>query len=214
MKKLNLSIVALAMVFMTWSCGNAENNKGSVSKDSLGNEDVEQVAGAEAAGMEAGQVEGHSEGQVEGQVEGQAVSDMQASFKNINGETVSLKDLKGKVVVMNFWATWCPPCIRELPSLQKLSKELAGEKDIVFMAIEVDQDIDKAAKFMAKNKYTLPLYTLDSPLPAELASESIPVTVVLAKNGDIVGKHVGMMDFGSEKLKQGLIDLTKENIRK
>ncbi len=206
MKKLNLSIVALAMVFMTWSCGNAGSKKEDMSKDSLNNANVEQVVGAEAAGMEAGQVEG--------QAESQAVSDMQASFKNINGETVSLKDLKGKVVVMNFWATWCPPCIKELPSLQKLSKELAGEKDIVFMAIEVDQDIDKAAKFMAKNKYTLPLYTLDSPLPAELASESIPVTVVLAKNGDIVGKHVGMMDFGSEKLKQGLIDLTKENIRK
>jgi len=185
MKKLNLGVVALAMIFMTWSCGNAEGKKESVSKGSFENNS-----------------------------EGHAVSDMQASFKNINGETVSLKDLKGKVVVMNFWATWCPPCIKELPSLQKLSKELAGEKDIVFMAIEVDQDMDKAAKFMAKNKYTLPLYTLDSPLPAELASESIPVTVVLAKNGDIVGKHVGMMDFGSEKLKQGLIDLTKENIRK
>ncbi len=210
MKKLNLSIVALAMVFMTWSCGNAESKKEDMSKDSLKNANVEQVVGAEAAGMDAGQVEG----QAEGQVESHSVTDMQASFKNINGETVSLKDLKGKVVVMNFWATWCPPCIKELPSLQKLSKELAGEKDIVFMAIEVDQDIDKAAKFMAKNKYTLPLYTLDSPLPAELASESIPVTVVLAKNGDIVGKHVGMMDFGSEKLKQGLIDLTKENIRK
>ncbi len=206
MKKLNLSIVALAMVFMTWSCGNAESKKEDMSKDSLKNENVEQVEGVEEAGMDAGQVEGYSEGH--------SVTDMQASFKNINGETVSLKDLKGKVVVMNFWATWCPPCIKELPSLQKLSKELAGEKDIVFMAIEVDQDIDKAAKFMAKNKYTLPLYTLDSPLPAELASESIPVTIVLAKNGDIVGKHVGMMDFGSEKLKQGLIDLSKENIRK
>lgn len=206
MKKLNLSIVALAMVFMTWSCGNAGSKKEDMYKDSLKNGNVEQVVGAEAAGMDAGQVEGHSDGH--------SVTDMQASFKNINGETVSLKDLKGKVVVMNFWATWCPPCIKELPSLQKLSKELAGEKDIVFMAIEVDQDIDKAAKFMAKNKYTLALYTLDSPLPAELASESIPVTVVLAKNGDIVGKHVGMMDFGSEKLKQGLIDLTKENNRK
>lgn len=136
-----------------------------------------------------------------------------ASFKNINGETVSLQDLKGKVVVMNFWATWCPPCIAEMPSLQKLHEELKAEKDIVFMAIEVDQDIDKAAKFMAKNKYTLPLYTVDAELPEELMSNSIPMTVIFAKNGDIIGKQVGMMDFKSEKLKQGLIDLTKENER-
>lgn len=140
-------------------------------------------------------------------------NNINASFKNINGETVSLQDLKGKVVVMNFWATWCPPCIAEMPSLQKLHEELKAEKDIVFMAIEVDQDIDKAAKFMAKNKYTLPLYTVDAELPEELMSNSIPMTVIFAKNGDIIGKQVGMMDFKSEKLKQGLIDLTKENER-
>jgi len=136
-----------------------------------------------------------------------------ASFKNINGETVSVSDLKGKVVIMNFWATWCPPCIAEMPSLQKLHEDLQSEKDIVFMAIEVDQNIEKAAKFMAKNKYSLPLYTVDSDLPEELHTNSIPMTVILAKNGDIVGKQVGMMDFKSEKLKQGLIDLTKENER-
>jgi len=50
-------------------------------------------------------------------------------------------------------------------------------------------------------------------LPEELHTNSIPMTVILAKNGDIVGKQVGMMDFKSEKLKQGLIDLTKENER-
>ncbi|VTP95018.1 Stage IV sporulation protein H [Sphingobacterium daejeonense] len=114
---------------------------------------------------------------------------------------------------MNFWATWCPPCIAEMPSLQKLHEDLQSEKDIVFMAIEVDQNIEKAAKFMAKNKYSLPLYTVDSDLPEELHTNSIPMTVILAKNGDIVGKQVGMMDFKSEKLKQGLIDLTKENER-
>lgn len=142
--------------------------------------------------------------------EGQA---MEASFKNIRGESVSLADLKGKVVVMNFWATWCPPCIAEMPSLQELHEELKEEENIVFMAIDVDGDIDRAAQFMAKKKYTLPLYTIDSQLPAELMSNSIPMTVILAKNGDIVGKQVGMMDFKSEKLKKGLVELTKENNR-
>lgn len=184
---LGISMLALFAV----GCSSATNKEGSA--DSTAQVDkTEEVQEAKMVGKQ---------------------NDLKASFTNINGETVALSDLKGKVVVMNFWATWCPPCIAEKPSLQKLHEELKSEKDIVFMAIEVDQDIDKAAKFMAKNKYTLPLYTVGSELPEELMSNSIPMTVILAKNGDIIGKQVGMMDFKSEKLKQGLIDLTKENER-
>ena len=183
---MSLTLGLVAAAILTWSCGNNQpKNEGEKPKEQ---QETTQTNAQEAVNK-----------------------GLNASFKDIHGKTVSLANLKGKVVVMNFWATWCPPCIKELPSLQKLSTELANEKDIVFMAIEVDQDIEKAAQFMAKNKYTLPLFTLDSQLPEELASNSIPVTVILAKNGDIVGKQVGMMDFGSEKLKQGLIDLTKEN---
>ncbi len=184
---LGISMLALFAV----GCSSATNKEGSA--DSTAQVDkTEEVQEAKMVGKQ---------------------NDLKASFTNINGETVALSDLKGKVVVMNFCATWCPPCIAEMPSLQKLHEELKSEKDIVFMAIEVDQDIDKAAKFMAKNKYTLPLYTVGSELPEELMSNSIPMTVILAKNGDIIGKQVGMMDFKSEKLKQGLIDLTKENER-
>lgn len=186
---MSLTLGLFTLALLGWSC----NNPATKNETAKATEDSSQTV--QAANTE------------------KASPAINASFKNIKGETVSLADLKGKVVVMNFWATWCPPCIKELPSLQKLAKELEGEKDIVFMAIEVDQDIQKAADFMAKNKYTLPLYTLDSQLPEELATNSIPVTVILAKNGDIVGKQVGMMDFSSEKIKKGLVDLTNENKR-
>jgi thiol-disulfide isomerase/thioredoxin len=185
----NIILAAIALLLMVSGC--QSNNKSHSQNDSTtleGNE-VQEVRNVEEQ------------------------NSFNGSFKNINGETVSVSDLKGKVVIMNFWATWCPPCIAEMPSLQKLHEDLQSEKDIVFMAIEVDQNIEKAAKFMAKNKYSLPLYTVDSDLPEELHTNSIPMTVILAKNGDIVGKQVGMMDFKSEKLKQGLIDLTKENER-
>ena len=185
----NIILAAIALLLMVSGC--QSNNKSHSQNDSTAIEDneVQEVRNVEEQ------------------------NSFNASFKNINGETVSVSDLRGKVVIMNFWATWCPPCIAEMPSLQKLHEDLQSEKDIVFMAIEVDQNIDKAAKFMAKNKYSLPLYTVDSDLPEELHTNSIPMTVILAKNGDIVGKQVGMMDFKSEKLKQGLIDLTKENER-
>lgn len=189
MKQLIISFSLLSLLAI--GCNNAAENKAQADSSAI-DSSPKDVQGVRMDGNQNG---------------------LQASFKNINGETVSINDLKGKVVVMNFWATWCPPCIAEMPSLQHLHEELKSEKDIVFMAIEVDQNIDKAAKFMAKNKYSLPLYTLDSELPEELVSNSIPMTVILAKNGDIVGKQVGMMDFKSEKLKQGLVDLTKENER-
>jgi len=186
MKIMQLMIGFLLLAVLTVGC-KSRVDRNSQEEDSITNRDIQEVSMVEKQ------------------------DGLKASFKNINGESISINELKGKVVVMNFWATWCPPCIAEMPSLQKLHEDLKSEKNIVFMAIEVDQDIDKAAKFMAKNKYSLPLYTPDSELPEALMSNSIPMTVILAKNGDIVGKQVGMMDFHSEKLKQGLIDLAKEN---
>ena len=183
----NISIASVILILLTTSCQN--KNQSAEQKEPV---NIESVEVQDVSNIET-------------------QNSFNASFKNINGKTISIHDLRGKVVIMNFWATWCPPCIAELPSLQKLHDELKSEKDIVFMAIEVDQNIEKAAKFMTKNKYTLPLYTVSSDLPKELHTNSIPMTVILAKNGDIVGKQVGMMDFKSEKLKQGLLDLAKEN---
>lgn len=135
---------------------------------------------------------------------------VKASFIDINNGVTTLDSLRGKVVVMNFWATWCPPCIREMPSLNILFLDLKSNKKIVFMAIDVDVDIKGAAKFMAKNKFDLPLYTLHTPLPVELETNSIPMTVILDKNGKVAAKHTGMVDFGNQNIKASLIKLTEE----
>lgn len=133
-----------------------------------------------------------------------------ASFVDINNKVTALDSFRGKVVVMNFWATWCPPCIREMPSLNTLFLDLKSNKDIVFMAIDVDEDIKGASKFMAKNKFDLPLYTLHGQLPTELETNSIPMTVILDKRGEVAVQHTGMVDFGNPKIKDGLLKLTAE----
>ncbi|MFD2555328.1 TlpA family protein disulfide reductase [Sphingobacterium tabacisoli] len=133
-----------------------------------------------------------------------------ASFVDINNRVTTLDSLRGKVVVMNFWATWCPPCIREMPSLNTLFLDLKSNKDIVFMAIDVDEDIKGASKFMAKNKFDLPLYTLHGPLPSELETSSIPMTVILDKRGEVAVQHTGMVDFGNPNIKDGLLKLIAE----
>ena len=88
-------------------------------------------------------------------------ADFDVSFVDGEGKTLNLSELKEKWS-LNFWATWCQPCIAEMPALQKLYTELKDQKDIVVLSIEMDQDHAKAAKFLAKNKYSLPLYSLSS----------------------------------------------------
>lgn len=136
--------------------------------------------------------------------------EVNASFLNVNNKETSLKDLRGKVVVLNFWATWCPPCIREMPSLNRLFLDLRPNKDIVFMAIDVDKNIEGASKFMAKNKFELPLYVINGSLPTELETNSIPMTVILDKKGKVAVKYAGMVDFSNAKIKEGLEQLVAE----
>ena len=79
-------------------------------------------------------------------------------FKDGSGRTIDISKQKGKVLFINFWATWCPPCIQEMPSINTLKKQL-NEKDILFLMVDVDDNYKKSSKFMEKNKYDLPVYT-------------------------------------------------------
>ncbi|MCY4780448.1 TlpA disulfide reductase family protein [Sphingobacterium sp. UT-1RO-CII-1] len=187
MRKKQLIIsLGVSLLFFVSACGSPNGDKSNVSEEGK----VEASAAADVKAAEP--------------------TYLNASFKTAKGETVKLGDFKGKVVVMNFWATWCPPCIIEMPSLDKLALDLKDNDNITFMAVEVDRNLKKAVDFMAKNKYALPLYTLDGDLPQELESSSIPMTVILDKKGEIVAKHTGMLDFGAGKIKENLVELSNE----
>lgn len=131
-------------------------------------------------------------------------------FMDANNRVVALDSLRGKVVVMNFWAIWCIPCVRELPSLNAMYKALKSNKDIVFMAVDIDGNSKAAAKFMAKNKFELPVYTLHGSLPEALRTKSIPMTVILDKRGEVAVKIEGMVDFNNVKIREGLEQLAAE----
>ncbi|WP_312190479.1 TlpA disulfide reductase family protein [Sphingobacterium sp.] len=129
------------------------------------------------------------------------------SFKDKDGKVLQLSALRGKVVFINFWATWCPPCIHELPSIDQLSQSLKDNKDIVFLMVDVDGDIGKSSSFMAENKYDLPLYVPESEIPAEFLGQSIPTTVILDKAGKIVERLEGSRDYGTPEIKKALQDI-------
>lgn len=132
------------------------------------------------------------------------------SFKKETGEVVSLDDLKGKAVFINFWATWCPPCIEEMPSIQTLYNKFKDNKDIVFLLVDVDNNIDGASKFMKKRKLNMPLYVPNSEIPSSFLAGAIPTTVILDKRGNIDVRLEGGRDYSAPAIAEALQSLIDE----
>lgn len=131
-------------------------------------------------------------------------------FKDQNGNIINLNDLKGKVVFINFWATWCPPCVAEMPSIQQFYTQNKSNKNLVFLIVDADNNLPKSLNFMKKNKYNLPLYTQASEIPSSYLGESIPVTVVLNKKGEIAFRHEGGADYSNVDFQKFISKLAQE----
>lgn len=129
------------------------------------------------------------------------------SFSDASGVVRSTEDLKGKVVFINFWATWCPPCRAEMPSLDALYNEFKGDDRFVFLFISEDDDLSKAQRYLEENGFDVPLVTRAGNVPAELYSGTLPTTVVLNKEGAVVLKHEGVAGYNTPRFKQQLRDL-------
>ncbi|SMC74016.1 TlpA family protein disulfide reductase [Pedobacter nyackensis] len=120
-------------------------------------------------------------------------------FKDASGKVLDLGDLKGKVVFLNFWATWCPPCIAEMPSVNKLYEQFKNDKEVVFILVDADGDFAKSQKFMDKKDYNLPVYIADSSVPEVIFKGSLPTTVVFDKMGRVSYNEVGAANYASDK---------------
>ena len=124
---------------------------------------------------------------------------VEVTLPDLSGRQVSLSDFKGKILFVNFWATWCPPCREEMPSMQKLHTRLK-DKDFLIVAIDLQESAAPVKKFL--NEYELTFMTLlDSkgetgPL---FGINSIPTTLIMDKNGMIIGVAIGPRDWASKK---------------
>lgn len=119
------------------------------------------------------------------------------SFRNEKGNVVFSTELKGKVVFINFWATWCPPCRAEMPFLNVLYNKLKDDGRFVFIFLNEDDKVDKAKEFLNDNNYSFPIATAVGGIPDEIFSGTLPTTVVLNKEGKIVMKHEGLANYNS-----------------
>jgi len=115
------------------------------------------------------------------------------------GVESNLLDSKGKVILINFWATWCPPCVAEMPSLQQLYNEFKGQVDFYFVSQESPE---KLKKFMNKKGYTFPVKIYKTPPPEVFSVTSIPATFVISKEKKIVISKVGAANWASPSIKK------------
>lgn len=121
-----------------------------------------------------------------------------------NGEMVNFSSFENKVVVVNFWATWCPPCVAEMPSFQKLYEDFGDQ--VVFLFVANDKK-SKVVAFIQKHDYSFPVFFQASTVPDELNSNSLPTTFIINKSGDIVVEKTGAADWNSGKARALLIKL-------
>lgn len=118
-----------------------------------------------------------------------------ASFFDEDGEVLMTQSLKGKVVFINFWATWCGPCVAEMPSIQQLYDQFGDREDMVFLLVDVDGELEGAQEFMKEHDLRMPIYTPASNIPQNWLNGAIPSTVVLDKSGECVFEHKGMANY-------------------
>ncbi|GHB67335.1 TlpA family protein disulfide reductase [Persicitalea jodogahamensis] len=131
----------------------------------------------------------------------------QFSVRTLDGKSVELSELRGKVVFLNQWATWCPPCRAEMPAIQKLYESVDQSK-IAFVMLSLDDSDQKARDFVQEKAFTFPVYLPAGPLPAAFASEAIPTTIILDPNGQIRQRIEGIANYDTDGFRQYLLNLS------
>lgn len=125
-------------------------------------------------------------------------------LNDINGQSHDLAALKGKVVLINFWATWCPPCRREMPSMARLAKKLSG-KSFIVLAVDIGEDADTIQNFISQLDSSLPFPILldpDGKIMQTWKISGLPMTHLIDRNGRIAYSAVGGREFDHPEIEQ------------
>jgi len=129
------------------------------------------------------------------------------TLKDLDDKIISLSSLKGNVVLINFWATWCPPCRAEMSSLNNLYKEYRN-KGLSVIAVSTDRSISSVRDFLSNKRVELPvLMDSDSKVSRRFKVFSLPTSFLLDKNGVIVQKFLGEEEWDSPEMKKKIKDL-------
>ena len=121
-------------------------------------------------------------------------------LKNLTGDSVRLEQFRGDYILLNFWATWCPPCVKEMPSMELLQQKFK-EKGIHVVAISLDKEPkEEVAAFVAKLKLTFPiLLDPDGIVSDPYGANALPSTFILNPDGRVIAAAKGERDWYSEE---------------
>ena len=136
-------------------------------------------------------------------------ADFSLQLYNDEEGIIKLDKYRGKYILINLWATWCPPCRAEMPTLQNLYEEIDTSK-VQFVMISLDRDPNVAAEYLQKYDYTFPNFRLAEDLPALYSSNTIPTTYIITPDGKLAAKEVGMANYDNDELRE-LFGKTKRN---
>ena len=115
---------------------------------------------------------------------------LQFRLTKVEGGQVRLNDYRGKVIVLNFWATWCGPCLTEMPLLEKAMEKYKNDPDVTFLALSTDEERDDVAPFIKQHKFKLPIAFAET-LNDFYRVTSIPTTIIFNRNGEISFRQAG-----------------------
>lgn len=130
-------------------------------------------------------------------------------FSDESFETKSIAQYRGKVVFLNIWASWCPPCIAEMPSIASLYDQMKDDDDVEFLLVSMDENFEDAKMFMTSRDFDMPIYHYRGRDRETYPSDLIPTTYVITPDGRIAMEKKGMAKYDSpefvefiEKLKR------------
>lgn len=127
------------------------------------------------------------------------------------GQKISPEDIKGKVLFVNFWASWCPPCKEEMPSIESLFREMSGNGNFKMVTILYKDSYRDGVDYVKQNDYTIPVYTDDGSLAARaFGVTGVPETYILDKKGQVRKRVLGPAEWDSPEAKDLIRSLLAE----
>lgn len=133
------------------------------------------------------------------------------TLNDLKGNQVTLKDHRGRIVFLNFWATWCPPCRREMPSMERLYKQLK-DRDFTMLAVDMQESEKLVKAFISEFSLSFPaLLDLNGDISSLYGIRGLPTTYIIDREGMIIGKAVGPIDWSSQESIQLFQSLLKKS---
>ena len=174
--RIQLIIACLLIVLTVTSCSENQNGGNSVTDKELQHNDTDNNAASATLSLPS------------------------FSVKDINGNVVNLQNFKGKKIFVNLWASWCGPCKREMPSIEKLYQSIDTSK-VKFLLVSFDDQFEMAKKYVSAKKLKLPIYYPAENPPSLFNVQGIPATFIFNESGELVKKIEGSENYDTKEYK-------------